>query len=515
MKKFFDLLFGRAIFLLTAFFLQIIAFIFIIAKFQEYFVYFYILSIVISALLFLSLINSNMNPSYKIAWIIPIMLFPAFGWVFYIIFSGNRFTKVGSKNSVKYYLKNISDFPSIIEQNKSIMKNLKNENIVAFRQAKYLKDFGLSYIYINKESKYFELGQAYFEALLEELEKAEKFIFMEYFIIEEGQMWNSILEILKRKAKQGVEVRIIYDDFGCMMTLPKNYNKQLEEYGIKCSIFNPANPIFTVIYNNRTHRKITVIDGKVAFTGGLNLADEYINKVEKFGYWKDTGILIKGEGVWSFTTMFLNIWNFLIKSDEDYSLYKCNEFKEYENLSDGYVIPFSDSPLDKEIVSSNVYIALINNATKYVYITTPYLIIDHEMTSALCYAAKRGIDVRIITPHIPDKRVVFEVTRSNYPILIEAGVKIYEYLPGFMHAKSFVVDDLYSVIGTINLDYRSLFLHFECGIWIYNSKTIFDIKKDFLSTIEECKLITLEEATNISGLKELLRAILKVFAPLM
>ncbi len=359
------------------------------------------------------------------------------------------------------------------------------------------------------------MGQAYFEALLEELEKAEKFIFMEYFIIEEGQMWNSILEILKRKAKQGVEVRIIYDDFGCMMTLPKNYNKKLEEYGIKCSIFNPANPIFTVIYNNRTHRKITVIDGKVAFTGGLNLADEYINKVEKFGYWKDTGILIKGEGVWSFTTMFLNIWNFLIKSDEDYSLYKCNEFKEYENLSDGYVIPFSDSPLDKEIVSSNVYIALINNATKYVYITTPYLIIDHEMTSALCYAAKRGIDVRIITPHIPDKKVVFEVTRSNYPILIEAGVKIYEYLPGFMHAKSFVVDDLYSVIGTINLDYRSLFLHFECGIWIYNSKTIFDIKKDFLSTIEECKLITLEEATNISGLKELLRAILKVFAPLM
>lgn len=515
MKKFFDIIFGRAIFLLIAFILEIIALIFIIVKFQEYFVYFYIFCIIISILLFLSLVSSNMNPSYKIAWMIPIMLFPALGWVFYIVFSGNRFTKVGSKNSVKYYLNQIYSLQDILNQNNQVMNDLEKENKVAFRQAQYLEQFGQSPVFINKEMEYFKIGEEYWENLLKELEKAEKFIFMEYFIIEEGEMWNSILNILKRKAKQGVEVRLIYDDFGCLITLPKNYNKKLESYGIKCSIFNPVNPIFSIIYNNRTHRKITVIDGKVAFTGGLNLADEYINKIEKFGHWKDTGILIKGEAVWGFTVMFLNIWHFLKKTDENYAKFKCDSFEEYKDLKDGYIIPFSDSPLDKEIVSGNVYMSLINNATEYIYITTPYLIIDHEMTSALCYAAKRGVDVKIITPHIPDKKFVLEVTRSHYPPLVESGVKIYEYTPGFIHAKSFVVDDKYSVVGTINLDYRSLFLHFECGVWIYKSKTIFDIKNDFIETLEKCKLITNEECNNISGFRELLRSVLKVFAPLM
>lgn len=515
MKKFLEIIFGRAIFLLTAFFLQIIAIIFIVAKFQEYFVYFYVLSIIISILLLLFLISSNMNPAYKIAWIVPIMLFPAFGWIFYILFSGNRFTKVGANNSRKYYTNSLIDLHKILTQNNFIMNELKENSPVAYGQAKYLEDFGQSPVFINSESKYFEIGEEYFKSLLEELEKAEKFIFMEYFIISKGEMWNSILEVLKRKVKQGVEVRLIYDDFGCIMTLPRKYNKELESYGIKCLVFNPVNPVFTIIYNNRTHRKITVIDGKIAFTGGINLADEYINKLERFGHWKDTGIFIKGEGAWSFTVMFLNIWNFIGKTTEDYSKYKVDISSEYNNQKDGYVIPFSDSPLDKEIVSSNIYISLINNAKEYVYINTPYLIIDYEMTSALCYAAKRGIDVRIVTPNIPDKKAVFEVTRSNYLPLIEAGVKIYEYKPGFIHAKSFVVDDLYAVVGTINLDYRSLYLHFECGVWIYNSKTIFDIKNDYLITLEKCHNFTLEECKNISGIRELLRSILKVFAPLM
>lgn len=514
MKKFLDILFGRALILIIGFLLQIIAIIFIIAKFQEYFVYFYTFSIIMSILLLLFVISSTMNPAYKIAWIIPIMLFPAFGWIFYMLFSSTRFNKVTKKNEKVHYTKHLQELPKILSQDEKIIETLEKENIVASGQAKYLKDFGDSPIFKNIESKYLKIGEEYHKELLKELEKAEKFIFMEYFIISKGKMWDSILEILKRKVKEGVEVRIIYDDFGCISTLPRKYYKTLEKFGIKCAAFNPVTPIFTIIYNNRTHRKITIIDGKAAFTGGVNLADEYINEIERFGHWKDTGILIKGESVWSLTAMFLNVWNFIKKSEEDFLKYKCLELNT-SNTFDGYVIPFSDSPLDKEIVSSNVYMGLINNATKYIYINTPYLVIDYEMMSALSYASKRGVDVKILTPHIPDKKAVFEVTRSNYQPLVESGVKIYEYTPGFNHAKSFVVDDIYAVIGTINLDYRSLFLHFECGVWIYNSKTIFDIKDDYLETLKKCKEITLKECENISGIRALYRSILKVFAPLM
>ncbi len=514
MKKVVDILFGRVMILLLAFFIQIALIIFVVFKFQEYFFYFYLIGILFSILILLFLINSNMNPSYKIAWIIPIMLFPQLGWIFYALFSSGKFSKVTKKKQKRYYAKHIDDLSKVIIKDKNILHKLKEEDIVAMRQAKYLIDYGESQIFENVESKYFKIGEDYYKALLEELEKAEKFIFMEYFIISEGKMWDGILEILKKKAAQGVEVRLIYDDFGCIMTLPKNYDKQLEKFGIKCSIFNPANLIFTVIYNNRTHRKITVIDGKVAFTGGVNLADEYINEIERFGHWKDTGIMIKGEGVWGFTIMFLNIWKFLRKVDENFLKYKIEQHNSnIEN--DGYIVPFSDSPLDKEIVSSNVFMGLINSATKYIYINTPYLIIDYEMTSSLCMAAKRGVDVKIVTPFIPDKKSVFEVTRSNYQTLIESGVTVYEYTPGFIHAKSFVVDDKYAVIGTINLDYRSLYLHFECGVWIYNSKTILDMKEDYLNTLEVCTVYTLEQCYKVSAIKRIYRSILQIFAPLL
>ncbi|WP_317368155.1 cardiolipin synthase [uncultured Tyzzerella sp.] len=517
MKKIIDILFGRVMILLVAFFIQIALIIFVVIKFQEYFFYFYLIGILFSVLILLFLINSNMNPSYKIAWIIPIMLFPQLGWIFYALFSSGKFSKVTKKKQKIYYTNHIENLSKVILKDKNILHKLKEDDIIAMGQAKYLIDYGESQIFENKESKYFKIGEEYLKALLEELEKAEKFIFMEYFIISEGKMWDSILDVLKRKVAQGVEVRLIYDDFGCIMTLPKKYNRELEKYGIKCSVFNPANLIFTIIYNNRTHRKITVIDGKVAFTGGINLADEYINLKQRFGHWKDTGIMIKGEGVWGFTIMFLNIWKFLKKTDENFLKYKNSFPKEDKDLQeyDGYIVPFSDSPLDKEIVSSNVFMNLINSATKYIYINTPYLIIDYEMTSALCMAAKRGIDVRIVTPFIPDKKSVFEVTRSNYQTLIESGVRIYEYTPGFIHAKSFVVDDKYAVIGTINLDYRSLYLHFECGVWIYKSKTILDIKQDYLDTLQKCSIYTLEQCYSVSSIRKLYRSILQIFSPLL
>lgn len=514
MKKIIDILFSRAMILLLAFIIQIALIIFVVSKFQHYFFYFYLIGILFSLGILLFLINSNMNPSYKIAWILPIMLLPQLGWVFYILFSSGRISKVTKKKQKTYYIEHIEDLSKALLQDDEILNKLKEEDVVARNQAKYLIDYGESQVFENKESTYFKIGEDYYKALLEELEKAEKFIFMEYFIISQGKMWDSILEILKRKVREGVEVRLVYDDFGCIMTLPRNYNKYLESFGIKCSVFNPANLIFTIIYNNRTHRKITVIDGKVAFTGGVNLADEYINEIERFGHWKDTGIMIKGAGVWGFTVMFLKIWKFLRKVDENFLIYKVNE--NFDNIEqDGYIIPFSDSPIDKEIVSSNVFTNLINSATNYVYITTPYLIIDYEMASSLCMAAKRGVDVRIVTPFIPDKKTVFEVTRSNYQVLIESGVKIYEYTPGFIHAKSFVVDDKYAIVGTINLDYRSLYLHFECGLWIYKSKTILDIKKDYLETIIKCSIYTLEQCYKVSALRKLYRSILQIFAPLL
>ncbi len=513
MKKVIDALFSRAFVLIVAFVVQIFIILFIVAKFQDSFFYFYIIGVIFSIAILLSLINSNMNPSYKIAWIIPILLFPQLGWIFYLIFSSNRFSKVTKNKEKLYYAKHLDELSKVIKSDEEILGCLSETDKVAMREAKYLIEYGESQIFKNRESKFFPIGEIYYEYLLEELEKAENFIFMEYFIIAEGKMWGGILDILKKKAKQGVEVRLIYDDFGCITTLPKNYDKELEKYGIKCSIFNPANLIFSVLYNNRTHRKITVIDGKVAFTGGVNLADEYINEIERFGHWKDTGIMIKGEGVWGFTVMFLNMWKFLRKVDEDFFKYKVKN--EDISKEDGYIIPFSDSPLDKEVVSTNVFMNLINNATDYVYITTPYLIIDYEMSNSLCIAAKRGVDVRIITPHIPDKKAVFEVTRSNYQVLVESGVKVYEYTPGFIHAKGFVVDNKYAVVGTINMDYRSLYLHFECGVWMYNSKTVLNVKEDFINTLEKCEEYSLEKCRKVSAPKRLFRSILRVFAPLM
>lgn len=335
---------------------------------------------------------------------------------------------------------------------------------------------------------------------------------MEYFIIQEGKMWNTILDILKEKAAQGVDIRVIYDDMGCIMTLPNGYNKKLESYGIKCSVFNPFVPILSSKFNTRDHRKICVIDGNVGFTGGINLADEYINAYEKHGHWKDTSVMLKGEGVFALTAMFLSMWDYLHGEKEDYSKYYPTE---WDTSAPGYVQPFTDNPLDDEAVGETVYLNLINKAKHYVYITTPYLILDSEMITALSIAAKSGVDVRIITPHIADKWYVHAVSRAHYEILTEAGVKIYEYTPGFIHAKTFVVDDDYAVVGTINLDYRSLYLHFECAAWMYQTDSVAAVKEDFFKTQQLSQEITLEECRKVSFARKLGRSVLRVFAPLM
>ena len=337
---------------------------------------------------------------------------------------------------------------------------------------------------------------------------------MEYFIVEKGEMWSEILDILKEKVWQGVDVRFMYDGMCSLYLLPYHYDKELRRAGIKCKQFNKVRPMLTSYQNNRDHRKICVIDGKVAFTGGINLADEYINVKERFGYWKDTAIMLEGEAVQSFTMMFLQMWNITEKREEPYENYltpKLNETK----LDQGFVLPYADSPFDKQNVGEQVYLHILNHAKKYVHIMTPYLIIDDDMVSALEYVAQCGVEVIIIMPHKPDKWYAFAVARTYYESLMRAGVRIYEYTPGFVHAKVFVSDNDTATVGTINLDYRSLYHHFECGAFIYNNRVVWDIEKDFQETLKKCHEMTMEDIKSISWIQKLCGRVLRLIAPLM
>ena len=348
--------------------------------------------------------------------------------------------------------------------------------------------------------------------MLEELEKAEKFIFMEYFIIEEGYMWGRILEILTRKAKEGVEIRVMYDGMCEMFTLPVDYWKLLEKEGIKAKPFSPIRPIVSSHYNYRDHRKILVIDGKVAFNGGVNLADEYINRIERFGHWKDTAVMLKGAAVRSFTLMFLQMW-YVGEKEPDYE----NWLSETEPVpqAKGYVMPFCDSPLDEDKVGESVYMDLLNRATDYVHIMSPYLILDGELETALRFAAQRGVDVKLILPGIPDKKVAYSLAKTHYHSLTEAGVKVYEYTPGFVHAKVFVSDDSKAVVGTINLDYRSLYHHFECATYLYRTDCIPEIEEDFRQTLEKCRKVTPETIKGEKVFYKVVGQMVKFLSPLM
>ena len=328
-------------------------------------------------------------------------------------------------------------------------------------------------------------------------------------------MWQGILDILEEKARMGLDVRLIYDDVGCVNTLPADFRVRLERCGIRCQVFNPFVPVLSVVLNNRDHRKITVIDGHTAFTGGINLADEYINRRERFGYWKDTGVILQGDAAWSFTVMFLRMWSVLSGEKPEYEKYRPNVWLQEAFEDDGFVQPYCDTPLDNETVGENVYLNIINRAKKYVYIFTPYLISDNEVITALCLAAKSGIDVRIVTPGIPDKKMVFLLTQSYYGTLLQAGVRIFEYKPGFLHAKSFVCDDEIATVGTINLDYRSLYLHFECGVWLYRSEAVLQIKEDALSIFGQCREIRWEDWENRSLRTRFFQSVLRLFAPLL
>lgn len=490
--------------------LQVAAVVAAILIWSQYFVRFYFICIGASLLAVLYILNKRSHPDYKIAWILPILSFPLFGGMLYLLFGGNSPTKRSLRRMEG--LENLSN--SALSITEPLTEDMLEGNLEAENQSRYIYKTSSCPPYTYTETEYLGDGEQYYKRLLEELEKAEHYIFLQYFIIKEGVMWDTILDILIRKAAQGVDVRVLYDDVGCMFTLPRGYARRLKKYGIECAVFNPFVPVVSLRLNNRDHRKICVIDGHTGFTGGLNLSDEYINQWKRFGHWKDSGILLHGEAVWSLTAVFLACWDYTRGIEENLDAYLPRRHHAPEFQVDGVVQPYTSNP-GSDSTGAGVYMHLINRAKKYLYITTPYLVIDNAMTRALCDAAQSGVDVRIITPHIPDKRYVFELTRAHYVPLLEAGVKIYEYTPGFIHAKNFAVDDEYGVVGTVNLDYRSLYLHYECGVWMYRSAAVKDIRDDFLDTQQQCQQVALEEATRLGWLKRLYRSVLRVLAPLM
>jgi len=456
------------------------------------------------------LMYDRTNASYKIAWIVLILAFPVAGICIYMTFGGRRLSR-----PVRQRMQQAEDLTrENLWQEKMPLETLQNVSDPAAVTSRFLHRVTGYPVYDNTETEYFPLGDLAYPRMLEELRKAERYIFLEYFIIGEGKMWDGILEILREKAAQGVDVRVMYDDFGCITTLPSYYERQLELWGIRAKVFNPFIPVLSGRLNNRNHRKLMIVDGKVGFTGGVNLADEYINEKERFGHWKDSAILLRGEGVWAMTVMFLAMWDSQTGDQDDLPGFR-PEYPYRLAGGEGFVQPFCDTPLDREDVAENVLLGMFQKAVRSIYIMTPYLILDDKITGALLTAAKSGVDVRIITPHIPDKWYVHAVSRAHYELLTESGVRIYEYTPGFIHSKVYLVDDRYAMVGTVNLDFRSLYLHFENAVYLFEATCTAAIAEDFQNTFPLCEEITWRKSRSTRLPQRLLATALRMFAPLM
>lgn len=463
----------------------------------------------LSLFVIIYVINRRDKGAYKTAWVMVMLTFPVFGGLLYLVLTWQS----NSGAFRKFIIKNEEYAKSYIPVDKDVIDRFTEEDPGHQPQVNYLTNYARFPLYSNSTTEFFPSGESFFATLCEELGKAEKFIFFEYFIIDEhDRMWRDIYDILKDKADKGVEVRVMYDDMGSMKTISKSFRTTLKRDGIKLTVFNPFRPFWSSIQNNRDHRKITVIDGKVGFTGGVNIADEYINEKERYGHWRDCAVMLRGECVRTLTVAFLQLWNGSHRRNEDFSPYLPSLPKGL--YDDGYILPFADTPVDDENVSEHVYMQIINNARDYLYIETPYFIVDDSMLSAIILAAKSGVDVRIITPGIPDKKLVHMTTRSYYQSLIAAGVRVYEYTPGFIHSKVVVSDDDTAVVGTANFDFRSLYLHYECGELILGSRAVDVIKKDFLSILPLCCEITPQDVDRNIFVR-LGQSLLRIIAPLM
>ncbi len=502
--RWFKELFRKRVQIIFFILLQIIFLLYGVILSVEYFRILNSIFLAIGIAVALNVISKRIKPAYKLLWVIILLAFPFGGTVMYLLIKVQR----PSKKTIRSYEDNKSNTNKSLENSEASELKI-NDDFTGI--STYLQDYLNYNVYSHTQAKYFALGDYSLKHILTEIKKAEKCIYLEYFIIEQGKMWDSILGLLKEKVKDGVDVRVMYDDIGCFFTLPTHYQQILESMGIKCKVFNKFSPILSAFQNNRDHRKMLVIDGKVVFTGGINLADEYINAYEKYGHWKDNVIMLKGEIAWSFAVMFNEMWNLDRAVTEDFLPEK--PVFDINNTRD-LAQPYFDGPIDGENVGEHIYSQIISNAKEYLYVITPYLVVDDSMLSSLILAAKRGVDVRIITPFKYDKLLVHITTRSYYYDLIEAGVKVYEYSKGFAHSKLVVADDKIGVVGTTNMDFRSFYLHFECGVCVYDDGIIADTKKDFLTTQHQCKQIEKKEL-KVGYIKRLAQQILRIFAPLM
>lgn len=504
----FRLLFSRFTFGIVALAIQISIIILIFFLFQKYIIYFIGGIGVLNILLVISIINRNLNADFKTSWIILILLLPPFGALFYL-FCQNDLGSLIIKKRLKDRKKTNRKF---LPQNEKVLTDLKNSNIREYAHATYLNKAGHFPVYAANELKYFPLADDWYPDLLQKLEKAKDYIFIEIFILARGKMWESILKILERKAKEGVEVRVLYDGTCSLALLPRNYPEQLKELGIKCKIFNPIVPIIKTSYNNRDHRKIIIIDGQIAYTGGANIADEYINQKERFGHWKDTMISITGASVNSLVVLFLEMWNLTEKKDvENYEFYK----RKTSEVGEGFIIPIGDDPFDDEPIGKQTYLHILENAKEKVDIIMPYFVVDGDFLRTFLHTAKKGVKIRLILPGIPDKKFVNYVAKTYYKDMLENGIEIYEYSHGFTHAKMMMADNEKALIGTINLDYRSFFLHFEDGIYLYKVSEIQKMCLDFEETISKCQKITFKEFAKYSKIKLLIGKVLRLFGPLL
>lgn len=465
------------------------------------YVFFLVLSMVMATII----ITRRENNAYRLIWMYVLIIFPFFGGVLYLLFANK---KIGALSEKK-----VSDFKKRIpDDTKFSLTNGDDElydlSPVFRRQSQYVRNMTGFSAYKNTSVTYFDNGEDFFNDVIRTVQGAKKFIFIEYFIIDQGKWWNRILSILKEKVKEGVDVRVVFDDMGSINVLPLHYDKILMQYGIKAIAFNKIKLHINPRLNFRDHRKIFNIDGNICYTGGVNLADEYANDLIKFGYWKDDAIKLIGDGVWNSTLMFLRNWDCLKRESDNLEDF----IPTIKGENDGYVQMFDDSPLDNKTIAEDTYLQIINNAKRYLWITTPYLILDESMESALIIAAKSGVDVRIITPHYPDKKSVFEVTKSNYENLLKNGVKIYEFIPGFIHSKNFISDDEIAVVGTTNLDYRSFYLHFELSVLFFKSSIIDELKNNFTSTLLLCEEIE-KGGEHLSFLRRIFRAAARIMSP--
>ncbi len=504
------IVFGRTSYVVIFLLIQIGILFGIIRWLSSYSLYIYAALIVLGGVTCIYIINKRDNPSFKLGWIIPILVFPVFGTLLYLMVEAD----FGSRMYARRASELVEGTRVYLKQDKTVAEHLFGEDRRTATLARYMWEKGGFPVYESTDVTYFPSGEEKFHRLLEELKKAETFIFLEYFIVERGFMWDSILEILEQKANEGVEVRFMYDGMCSLALLPWGYPKKMEAKGIRCQAFAPIRPMLSTYQNNRDHRKIVVIDGRVAFTGGINLADEYINKKPRFGYWKDTAVMVKGDAVKSFTVMFLQNWNIWEKQAVPCEKYLVSAAAP-SSPGQGFVMPYGDTPLDHETVGKYVYMDILSDAKEYVHIMTPYLILDDEMIGALIFAAKRGVEVVIIMPHIPDKKYAFFLAHTYYQELLDGGVKIWEFTPGFVHAKVFTSDGEKAVVGTINLDFRSLYHHFECAAYMYRNQAVADVEADFRKTLEQCQEITRETCKSYPFYEKVAGRGLRLIAPLM